>query len=51
MIITVMEDIKNAQLKLLEMKTTVFQRKTTRNGIHSRLSSAEETLSVITIEN
>lgn len=43
MISRVMEDTKKKkQIKLLEVKITVFQRKMRIDGIHSRLSSAEE---------
>lgn len=51
MISRVMEDTKKKQIKLLEVKIMVFQRKMRIDGIHSRLSSAEETLSVTAIGN
>lgn len=48
MINRVMEAIKK---KSNFQKTTIFLRKMTIDGIHSRLSSAEETLSILAIEN
>lgn len=47
-----MENIfEKTQIKLLQLKTTTFERKTTVDGIHSRLSSAKEKVPDIAVEN